>query len=856
VAKPAASDGPCTNPYGDCPVTNVKMVSTAPQAGQTVVIPNVPKQPTPYTGPDPTPSPGSAAAAGNAPPPGTQPSPDVEAISHHEELARQRELSARRWEADAQREKDPVRKKELLDRAAFERDMAQAERDLAASLRTGTLVHTRTAWQDRQTEALVGQMKVELTEFDKEHRRLSDIPRLAAMISGVDGVRIQGELQQRIHEALLAPDRGARLDQIYGQLKRVVTSQKDADLGQEAARVARTEANLATVEGIKAGADAALWAASWLVPGAGSVSMFYGVGVGFAEGDIAQGVENAARSYSEVLDVGLAAVHAARELDESGQRKGLGAGLQAGLSTAVLNKITNALAGRTTGLVQKGIAKGAPRPASDSPPPRPEAFKSNQERYSEALKGAKTPAQREAVEKKYGVVAAREALHQEMEQLTAKHEKALPVTARGPDGSVDTSSPAYSQARQAWQRDMDAARARYAPQENRMSVHEKALAEAGLPSNAIPLSGGEPKSVMSDMDVAPRDGASAKKYAQALRSGGREVLDFSDRYVVPDLDMTIWKPGFSVDQPGTSSYESAVLFDALHGSDKFPTKGGVEYTTRSGWRADPEGAVLSNFKKAQEAGIGDAQGADLHVVGKSLDKATSIAAVTMDPSLTWKAKELREHRTAEEAGVTTFGLSADAKRREQARFLDQSRSAFGQALGASGKASEKLMADLEVGLKDAEANGDTAVASNIRQTLAQYRISNRITMQSLAARDPSTVAKVLASRDVPPPSTRGYGWLLEQMKADREALQRLSSQGAPAVSLPGVPERCRAASSVVATRLASARAGSPEAAYLAQLKAALDRGVANPGQAVTEVRLLSGNELAVVLGELAPARGK
>jgi hypothetical protein len=858
AAQPAPSEGRCTNPFGDCTVSNIRIVSTQPKPGETAVIVPITSS-TPAASEPVRPTAAQAPAAAHiAAAGGTEADAQAEAIAQHLEVARQREDSARRWEADAQREKDPVRKKDLLDRAEFERDMAQAARDLASSLQTGTLVHTRTEWQNRQAMNLIVQIRSELVEFDKEHQRIKDIPKLAAMVAGADGQRIQAEIHQRMREALTASDRGARLDQLHAQLKRVVTSQWDAELGQQQARVAQAEANLATAEGIKAGVDAAFFAATWLVPGAGGVSMAYGAGIGYAEGGVVQAVENTARAYSDSVDIGLAAVHAALELDASGQRSGLGAGLQAAFSTAVLNKLTNVLAARTTGLVGGGIGRPRAGVASGGAAPRPEAFKDNHQRYHEAVQAARTPEQRRVVAQQFAVVAARENLRAELAATTAQHEKNLPLTARGPDGSIDVNSPAYKKARENWQRDMESVRQKYAPLENRMAAHAQAVAEAFLGPNEINLSGGRPKSVMSDMDVMPASEAAGKAYVGAMRKNGQQVLDFPDRWIVPGLDLTVWKsPTRGADHPGSSSYEAAVLHDAMEGSDKFPTAGGVEYTTSaSGQTGDPEGAVISNFKKAQEAGIGGARASDLHVVGKSLNKALQISGAAADASLQAKAAAVREHRTAEEAGISTFGLSAEAKAREQARFLAQSRSAFADAMFVAGQKSEAAAAGLRKQLAEAEARRDAATAHALRAQLARYTISKQVTMQSIANRDPAAVASVMSRRKLPPPSSRGYGWLAEQMARDRQALDRVMAMPAPTLALPGVGERCRAASATVTARMAAVRAGSAEATYLQRLKAALDRGVANPGLAVNEVRLVAGQELAQVLRELAPTAAR
>lgn len=375
------------------------------------------------------------------------------------------------------------------------------------------------------------------------------------------------------------------------------------------------------------------------------------------------------------------------------------------------------------------------------------------------------------------------------------------------------------------------------------------MADAALGSAAVPLSGGPPKSVMSDMDVSPIDHASGQKYVQALRKGGRQVLDFPDRWIAPDLDLTIWKPGHGGDKPGSSSYEAAIAHDAMFGSDKFPTQGGVEYTTRDGVTADAEGAVIANAKKAVEAGMGKASG-DLHVVGKSLDKAMTIAGVAGDPALMARAKAVREHQTAVEAGITTFGASPAQKARDEARFLAQTRAAFAEAMHASGQKSADAATVLKGQLAEAQARRDKPTADKLRDQLARYKISNQITLQSLASRDPGTVAAVLARRNEVPPSNHGYGWLTDELARDRQALERQTQAAATVIKLPGVGERCRSAATQVAGRLAALPTKSPEAAYLTKLKVALERGASDPGLAVSEVRLLSGYELSEVLRDL------
>lgn len=772
-----------------------------------------------------------------------------EAMAQHQVLAQQREDSARTWEAQADGEKDPKRRQELLDNAEYDRDMAQAERDLAESLKSGTIVHTRTQWEDRQQQKLVENIKTELAEFDKDKQRIELLPKLGKLVEGADGVRLREELQKQLQQALKAPDRGAQLDKMIERLKRVIVTQRDAEAAKKEDRLAQTEYYLQTAEGIKQGADAAMWASSFLVPGAGAVSIAYGVGTGYADGGITQAAENFARAQSNYIDIAAAALYGGLEIDpNTGQRRGITGAATAGLHTAVLNHMMGWATSKSTNFIQGAINKARL-------PARPEAFKDNHERCREATAQARTPEQRQAVEKNYRVIRDREMLKGELKQVTERHEAMARKVAGQPDGTIDTRNPEYQRIQSQWQSDMAAARAKYAPRETRMSDHAKVLAAAKLNADDIPLSGGEPKHIMSDLDVAPKTLTAGQAYVNAVKSGGREVLEFHDRWIVPDSDMTIWKPGSGADKPGSRSFEESVIEASLFGSDKFPTTGGVEYTTQGGVTYDPRGAVMANAKKAVEAGIGGRE-SDLHVIGKSLDKSVEIAGSKADPALMGKAQAVRGHATAEEAGIVTFGASEKAKAQERSRFLAQSRETLADAYQAASETSNKFTAALNKQLAAAKVRGDAATVREINQTLNAYKLSNDLTVSTLSVLDPATMGQIVSREPTPsPPSMQGFGWLTEQLTRDRTADERARPPIAPAPALPGLSQRMKQAAVQIAERVKGVPAGSQEAQYLSTLQKALERGVANPAQAVTEIRLISGQELATVLSQLGVGAG-
>ena len=772
------------------------------------------------------------------------PATRAEAITHHEALVQHYDESARQWTDEANRTKDPIRRQELLASAGFDRDMAQSERDLVESLKTGTIVHTRTAWEDQQQQKLVENIKLELAEFEKDKQRLTLLPKFGALVQGEEGYKVRKALQEQIQKAIKAKDRGAQLDKLLGNMRRIVTTQREATAAIAEAEVAQAQYHLSTAEGIKEGADAALWAASFLVPGSGAISMAYGIGTGYVEGGVMQGLENSARAYSNYIDVAAAAVRGGLAVNpDTGQYGGVSGMVWEGSKTAVINHLMGWATKNSTNFIQGSINKARL-------PARPEAFKDNHERYREAVAQAKTPEQRQAIDQKYRVIVDRETLKRELKQTTDRHEAEARKVAGRPDGTIDTQHPQYKEIQKQWLADMAEVRTKHAPKETRMSEHDKTLAAANLRPDDMPLSGGEPKSVMSDLDLSPRSLAAGEAYVGSLKKGGREVLDFPDRWIVPDSDMTIWKPGNHADKPGSRSFEERVIIDALPGSDKFPTTGGVEFTTQGGVTYDPKGAVISNAKKAVEAGIGGVN-SDLHVIAKSVDKAMEIAGTNADAALVGKLKAARTHATNEESGITTFGASTQVKARETSKFLKQSSATLETAYQAASATSNKITVVLNKQLVEAQKRGDKATVKEIQESIKGHAISNELTLNTMAVRDRATVAQLVGGEQPPgPPSLQGFSRMTEALTREREADENPKAPRAPLPALADLGERSKRAAVVVSERLKGVPAATPEGVYLKSLQKALEDGATNPARAVTEVRLISGFEIALVLKQL------
>jgi hypothetical protein len=765
-----------------------------------------------------------------------------EAIAHHEALAQQYDQHAARWAADAAAERDSTRRQELEKRAQEVRANAGAERDIAAGLRTGTLVKTRTDWDEQQHRSLVQNIKRELHQFESDNRRLASMNRLLA---AAEGHQSSG-MQERISQALKSPNRSAELASLEAEVRQRVGADRAQELSWRQFEARQAEGELATAESkllwterIQKGATAAVTLAALAVPGAGPVAMAYGLGSGYVEGGPLKAVEVGVRMYSPYLDVAAGALEGGFERDPATNKVigGFWGAVWGGVKTIAVNEFMGRVSARlqqSTARIDPEIPKLAAGPKRQ--PPEFEAFKSNEHRFREAMGAARSPAEQQAVRDRFSTIAKREAMKAEM------------------DGAL-----ANSRSLREYQDNLTVIRQRYEATEGRMDVYRKVLRDAGLREGDVPLSGGEPKSPLSDLDMTPMSFANGRKMVEGFRKNGYEVLDYSDRWVVPGTDTVIWKSGHA-DMPGSTSYELAVVHSTLPGSDKFPTRGGVEYTV-GGVTGDPRGAVIANFKKAGEAGLGGKGPYDLHVIGKSVNKALEISGTQVPKGLHDKLAGLRAHKTPEELGIVSFGAGPAEKARQVQAFLREARQAMVQSYKSAQQRSTELENYFQRQATEALERGDAKTAQSIQKELASYRIGNKTALATIADYAPQLVADVAppvalplpATSPAPPPARPGMGStpLLTLLARERE------TEGKIAVRLDGgdraladLGARCEEGARRVEERLKTARAGSEEARHLAALKSTIEQGAADPATGVQQTRLLTGQELAVVLRQL------
>lgn len=849
--------------------------------------------------PDAPPGPEDAVPAPETPPAMTA-EEVAEAIEHHAANIAFIRRNLERAREELAREKDPQRVAPLDDEIVSHLSNIQIEEDRITSLRLGRTIRTRTLWEERAKQRFLERIEREVDALAQESKLVKGLPVMAQnRFEGGAEARSQmfGDISEIYQADLPLEQRIARLTAL-----RSTAHQANIAEQQEArSRMITAENRLWYAEKVQTASKFSLLVGSLFVPGGAYVTMTYGMGTGYVEGGPAKALENAVRII-DPIDVAWAAYdgYYAQEINPLTGKPEYGGWRGAAENAAityVMNKAFEKIGQRvqggadagqqTTTGARKGAVDYASRPRGEEP--KFDAFIDNadrmrmQARQIDAVYVKEAPkrpdgsidmanpdylavrdkysSQRKALEDQFGVIARREHLKQDLADCTRKHEGRISAEARNPDGSVNQDHPAYKQVKQEWEAEVAGLRRKHNEGfEQRMAEQKEFIEKNGL-KKTIDLSGGEPKSIMSDIDLTARDMASGEKFIQGMQNKGYQVLDYHDRWIIPAADTVVWKPQARPELAGGSAHSASVHLGAVRGSDKFPTEGGVHYTTKgAAGTEDPVGAVIANLKKATESGIGGNQPPDYHVIGKSVDKAIGIAnehgARIDDPAFSRKAQGVREHKIPEEAGITTFGNPDRIKQQESEQFLGQARKHMVEAMATGEKASMEANAKRIQAIRQAEAAGNREEANRLRAELVRARITNEAAMQSLAAQDPAFIRRVhnainsVPPQAMPPDSSRrlGYGALLKKMGVTADPERSPAPQQSPVI---------QAATQVLGKQILpaiSARGASGD--YFAALNHAFQQAESSPLQASRAAQAISGYAMSKVAADLLAVAGK
>lgn len=776
--------------------------------------------------------------------------------------------------SDDQMQKDRI--KALKNEIESYQNSIESEKFYMQTLKTGKAFCQRSSFSARSSEKIIAQIRKELGEYDEDWKVIKNLPKYYDMLDD----NAYKDRWKQLNAAITDPNAHQKLKDLSGEVRKDLAVQQNKGLEFEKGKVRQAEWELAGVEAIQTATQLVLIVGSMGNPAIGYVVMGQGIAHGLiVEGSPTKALENGLRGYSSKIDIAWATVQGAFETemvkDDNGKEVERPKGLKGAAEGFAVSYITNTIMDSIGDSIQGGLKKPF-TPQAGKKAPEFANFKSSKERLDADL--VKIKSNREAsipknadgshntshpdyakqkkdydsavneVLKQHEIQVKRDEMNKELGAHLEKFEKNLSPELKNPDGTMKTDSPEFQKVNREMQAGMNAIRAKYKPSnEKRMENVNDALKLASMNVDKH-FTGGVPDNVSGDIDISPDTMEQGLKFVNSLKigKGKPDVVDLNDRWVITNYDITVWKPQTRKVKIGSAEQTAEVELSFQYGSDKFGT-----FRKDKTGQQDPYGNVLDNAKKMVDACV-QPGGPDLHVIGKSVNKALQTHANTVeldvDPVFLAKTKALREHKTPEEAGIVNFGDHPTVKKEKIEQFIQESRKVMAKALGQRKIDSDNLKLARKKNLDWLIASGKSREALELRADIASTQTCNDAALRALSKRDPKLFEAIQRKSPEVSPAEGGFGytWIIKDVNS--------SSDKEPEPTTPAMIElakQFKAANEKIGGQiLPGIDPKSRDFKHYQNLQAASGEGAANPIQGAQKIRMLTGFPPGQVLKEI------
>ena len=245
-----------------------------------------------------------------------------DAIDGHNKTIESYQSSLQNWQTQLRSAKDQATAKELNNRIVDALTEIQREKDLIASIQTGTIVHNRTVAEDVQHAQLIDscfrdiqickQIQDNALRANNFFKAADNLQELINILPQAEAAELREWANKQLDTKAMVNRDSAKLKQVTSAVLNVVQGKtyKDEANAQEAINTLEeikwgastaliVVAPFAAAEGIIAGSTLAARAPSWIATG-------YGIGTGYIEGGPKQAIITGARFYSSFVDVAMA----------------------------------------------------------------------------------------------------------------------------------------------------------------------------------------------------------------------------------------------------------------------------------------------------------------------------------------------------------------------------------------------------------------------------------------------------------------------------------------------------------------------------------------------------------------------
>ncbi|MGM0539440.1 MAG: hypothetical protein ACQERT_09550, partial [Thermodesulfobacteriota bacterium] len=223
---------------------------------------------------------------------------DQEAVSFHERNIQSIRSNLENDREELAEEDDPVRRHALEQRILHGESDIQSERDRIATLKTGTLVHSRSPFDDYAKSRFIQNIARDQRKMETITKATENAYKLAERLPEDKARQIRAAADKHLGPELMASLDAEKASEVVNTLSSVAQSHWEAERYKAGADAAWADAGLQTALSVKNRADQAMGYAS--MAGGQSVYMAYQGATGYIEGGPKEAVLRVAESYNKV----------------------------------------------------------------------------------------------------------------------------------------------------------------------------------------------------------------------------------------------------------------------------------------------------------------------------------------------------------------------------------------------------------------------------------------------------------------------------------------------------------------------------------------------------------------------------
>lgn len=252
--------------------------------------------------------------------------------------------------AEMEKETDPVRRHDLEMRVLGAKANLQSEQDRIETIKTGVIVHTRSAWDDFARSQFIQNIAADQRKMEKVDRAMKKALSMADSLPYDKAAQVREIVSKGFSPDVMAATDTAKASAVIKDVYAVATGHWEAEKTKADADAEWADTCLRTAETTKSLADDSLMVLSFV--GGSAVNRVYQGAVGYIEGGPKEAFLRVGGSYNQLTGIAVDGYRGFEAAVESG------GGWSEGLKGAGWEMVKGIATDKAMGFVAGGVARG------------------------------------------------------------------------------------------------------------------------------------------------------------------------------------------------------------------------------------------------------------------------------------------------------------------------------------------------------------------------------------------------------------------------------------------------------------------------------------------------------------------